>query len=107
MPYESARLRLECVGLVATLGLEPHGPRMGLDMLLNNQLVSARAAKELGLVDHAFGPRPSKTELWWFIEELKGQAGTAARRRGRPRLREHRWLFRHTILPEFERGDAQ
>src|SRR5262249_44726294 len=56
------------------------GPRAGPDMLLNNTTMPARAAKKLGLVDHAFGPRPAKTELWWFIADVLDN-----RRRRKPR----------------------
>src|SRR5207249_1106 len=64
------RGQLPCHGVTVRL------PRLiglhnALDMLLHNRLIPARAAGQLGLVDHAFGPRSAKTELWWFLAELQ------------------------------------
>jgi enoyl-CoA hydratase/carnithine racemase len=47
------------------------GLRPALSMLLGGQLLSARAARAIGLVDHAFGPRPAKAELNWFLADLQ------------------------------------
>jgi 3-hydroxyacyl-CoA dehydrogenase / enoyl-CoA hydratase / 3-hydroxybutyryl-CoA epimerase len=62
------------------------------ELLLNNRLLPARAAKTLGLFDHAFGPRPAKTELNWFIADVQDRGRRADRELGRrswwTRLRE-------------------
>ncbi len=55
------------------------GPHAALDLLLGGNIPPARAAKKRGLVDHAFGPRSAKTELWWFVADV--QAGRRARGR--------------------------
>jgi enoyl-CoA hydratase/carnithine racemase len=47
------------------------GPDRALDLLVNGRMLPARAAHRIGLVDHAFGPRPAKTELWSFIADLQ------------------------------------
>jgi 3-hydroxyacyl-CoA dehydrogenase/enoyl-CoA hydratase/3-hydroxybutyryl-CoA epimerase len=56
------------------------GPSAALELMLNDVVVPARAAKRLGLADHAFGPRPAKTELWWFLADVQDHE-----RRRRPR----------------------
>jgi 3-hydroxyacyl-CoA dehydrogenase / enoyl-CoA hydratase / 3-hydroxybutyryl-CoA epimerase len=64
------------VRLPRLVGLGP-----ALEMLLTGRLLPARAARALGLVDHAFGPRPAKVELLAFVAELQDRPG---RRRARP-----------------------
>jgi enoyl-CoA hydratase/carnithine racemase len=61
---------LPCWG--ATQRLPPVlGPRRALDLILGGELLPARAAKRIGLVDHAFGPRPAQSELWWFVADVQ------------------------------------
>ncbi|HEV3145858.1 MAG TPA: enoyl-CoA hydratase/isomerase family protein [Gemmataceae bacterium] len=45
--------------------------RTAMRLLLEGRLLPARAAHKLGLVDHAFGPRPAKAELNWFLADLQ------------------------------------
>jgi enoyl-CoA hydratase/carnithine racemase len=47
------------------------GLRMAARLLTSGELLPARAARKLGLVDLAFGPRPAKAELNWFLADLQ------------------------------------
>ena len=96
------RGRLPCHGAAVRLPRQI-GLHNALDMLMHSRDIPARAAKQLGLVDHAFGPRPAKTELWWFIADLQARAPRRKVRRSLfTRLREHRLLFRQTVIPRYE-----
>lgn len=81
------------------------GPELALDLLTSGRLLPARAAKQIGLVNHAFGPRPAKTELWAFLADL--QDNPRARRRLRRswgrRLRESRLLSGRTVFQPRDR----
>jgi enoyl-CoA hydratase/carnithine racemase len=89
-------------GLLPCWGATQRLPRLiGLaragDLLLNNRLLPAREAKALGLLDHAFGPRPTKTELNWFVADVQDKGRRSDRNIGRrhwwTRLRESSsWL---------------
>src|SRR5262249_2332320 len=76
------------------------GVRSALDLMLGERLIPARAARNLGLVDHAFGPRPAKSELWSFIADLQDRPRMPNRARGRrkfwSRLRESGPFVRRT-----------
>ena len=74
------------------------GYRRAEVMLVGNRILTARAAKSIGLVDHAFGPKPAKTELNWFVADVQDRGRRANRQHGRRgwrlRLREHPGWFR-------------
>jgi 3-hydroxyacyl-CoA dehydrogenase/enoyl-CoA hydratase/3-hydroxybutyryl-CoA epimerase len=58
------------------------GLRTATRLLSTGQLLPARAARDLGLVDLAFGPRPAKAELNWFLADLQDHARRPRRFRG-------------------------
>lgn len=74
------------------------GFRRAEELLTRNRILPARAAKAIGLIDHAFGSRPAKTELNWFVADVQDRGRRADRERGRRgwrlRLREHPGWFR-------------
>ncbi len=74
------------------------GYRRAEEILLEGRLLPARTAKSIGLVDHAFGQRPAKTELNWFVADVQDRGRRADRLRGRRgwrlRFREHPAWFR-------------
>jgi 3-hydroxyacyl-CoA dehydrogenase/enoyl-CoA hydratase/3-hydroxybutyryl-CoA epimerase len=76
-----ARGWLPCWGatqrLPRLIGLQP-----AVQLLLDGQMLPARAARSLGLVDHAFGPRPAQTELNWFLADLQDNPRRPPRFRG-------------------------
>src|SRR5579864_1715382 len=58
------------------------GLRTATRLLSKGQLLPARAARNLGLVDLAFGPRPAKAELNWFLADLQDHPRRPRRFRG-------------------------
>jgi len=83
------------------------GPHAAIDLLLHGARLPARAAKRMGLVDHAFASRSAKTELAWFIADIQDH-----QRRPRPRtlwsrLRDHRlWSDATIFQPALRRMPA-
>ncbi len=77
------------------------GFRRAGEMLIRNQVLPARAAKSLGLIDHAFGPRSAKTELNWFVADVQDRGRRADRLLGQrswwTRVCEHSGWIRPTI----------
>ena len=107
-------------GLFPCWGLTRRLPRLigvgpALNLMLNERPIPARAARAFGLVDHAFGPRPAKTELWAFVADLQDRPRVPNRVNGRrgfwSRLRDSRPLVRRTALRNylraFPRADQQ
>src|SRR5262249_22309867 len=79
-----------------------------LDLMLNERPIPARGARALGLVDHAFGPRPAKTELWSFVADLQDRPRVPNRERGRrrfwSRVRESGPFVRQTAFRRFRKS---
>jgi 3-hydroxyacyl-CoA dehydrogenase/enoyl-CoA hydratase/3-hydroxybutyryl-CoA epimerase len=59
------------------------GLRTATRLLSEGQLLPARAARKRGLVDLAFGPRPAKAELNWFLADLQDHPLQPRRFRGK------------------------
>ncbi len=74
------------------------GPRAAIDLLLRGARLPARAAKRLGLVDHAFSPRASKTELAWFVADQQDRKRRPPPRKLWSRIRDHRLWSDVTIF---------
>jgi len=74
------------------------GPRAATKLLTRNTPISARMAKKIGLVDHAFGPRPQKTELWWFLAAVQDGERRPRRRPWWSRLTDHCALLQSTLF---------
>jgi 3-hydroxyacyl-CoA dehydrogenase len=91
------------------------GVAAALDLMLSERPIPARGARALGLVDHAFGPRPAKTELWSFVADLQDRPRSPDRAKGKrglwSRLRESPPFVRRTAIrpyrEAFRRPDEQ
>ncbi|MCX7700459.1 MAG: enoyl-CoA hydratase-related protein [Gemmataceae bacterium] len=69
---------LPCWGLTQRLPRRV-GPQRACDFIEQERLVDARSALKLGLVDHVFGPRMVKSQIWWTIAEVQDRARWPAR----------------------------
>ncbi len=83
------------------------GPRAAINVLIRGSRLPARAAKKIGLVDHAFGAKAAKTELNWFVADVQDRNRRRKPRGLWPQLREHPfWCDATVFKPALRRMPA-
>lgn len=95
---------LPCWGLTQRLPRRV-GPQWACDFIEHERLVDARSALRVGLVDHVFGPRMVKSQIWWTIAEVQDRVRRPARPRVFRRLRDMPWWAeRRVFRPRLHRS---